>query len=107
MNFKTMENHFSRDGRRLFLQEYMLQFIVVWDVEAGRPITDFHIPGKNSGVGVIAGPDGMCTDRFNISPDGRVLASVSGPWIQGALAPRKLVLYDTSPLMARKEKKAE
>jgi hypothetical protein len=81
----------TRDGNSLFLHEYMVQGVFIWDFRACKF------------VGFI-GTSGGC-EAFDVTPDGRVAVTFEGPWENGALMPHKLVLYDTSPYVGSAAKK--
>lgn len=68
-------------GRFAFLQEYMVQPILVFDTQ------------KRAFVAAL-GPDGYGSAMFDVSTDGKSAASIVGPWIDGDLRPEWIAVYD-------------
>jgi hypothetical protein len=78
----------GRDGKRLFVHEYMVQPAIVWDLEAGK-------------FGAMVAPEGGGFERFDVTPDGRKLVGFTGVWEQGTLVPRKLSVYDIAEVTGK------
>ncbi len=76
----------TRDGRYLFLHQYMMQQAVVWDISRGKPVA-------------VAGPENGGFSAFTITPDGGILIGIYGNWVEGSLLADKIGLFDTSPLV--------
>lgn len=73
-------------GDVLFLHEYLAQPVVVWNLKTGK-------------LAAVVAPKGGGCQRFAITPDGRRLVAVIGPWTEGTLAAEKLAVYDTSKMV--------
>jgi WD40 repeat protein len=76
----------TRDGRHLFLHQYMMQHAVVWDLTRGK-------------LTAVTGPENGGFSTFSITPDGDKLIGVYGNWEEGSLKADKLGLFDTSMLV--------
>lgn len=72
-------------GRVLLLHEYMVQPILAIDTQTGA-------------VRAVLGPQVGGIHRFAVSPDGKTLTAITGPWVNGSLQPRKLSVYDLTVL---------
>ncbi len=72
-------------GRVLLLHEYMVQPILAIDTQTGA-------------VRAVLGPQVGGIHRFAVSPDGKMLIAITGPWVNGSLQPRKLSIYDLTVL---------
>ncbi|MGA2499503.1 MAG: hypothetical protein ABSH20_17315 [Tepidisphaeraceae bacterium] len=73
----------SQDGNTLFLHEYMVQPVVVWNLRLGKLVA-------------VVCPERWGCEAFDVTPDGKKVVAIVGPWTQGTLTPRKLAVYDTS-----------
>ena len=80
------------DGGLLFLHEYMVQPVVIWDLRR-RPADGRPLP-----LLAVVGPEGGGCHNFDVTPDGKKLVAVAGTWRQGGLVPLEepLVTYDLS-----------
>lgn len=80
----TITQKLANDGFTLFLHDFMVQTVAVWDLREPAPL-----------LGVA--PDYGGCEAFDITPDGKKLVAFAGPWDEGGLHPKKLVVCDLPP----------
>ena len=77
------------DASTLFMLEYMVQPVVLWDLATGTPRA-------------TVSPIGGGCEAFDVTPDGKQVVASIGKWVEGDLQPTTLAIYDTSKIAAMK-----